>query len=69
MLLHAESISHVFFKSFCRSPAYLAPEMVNRRGVGKSADIYGIGAVLSEMISETTPLCAQFINYVKKHIK
>ena len=30
-------------RSFCGSPAYLSPEMVKRRGVGKAADIYGIG--------------------------
>jgi len=30
-------------KSFCGSPAYLSPEMLRNRGVGKAADIYGIG--------------------------
>ena len=27
-------------KSFCGSPAYLAPEMLSDTGVGKPADIY-----------------------------
>ncbi len=27
-------------KSFCGSPAYLAPEMLGTKGVGKAADVY-----------------------------
>lgn len=42
-------------KSFCGSPAYLSPEMVKRIGVGKAADIYGIGAVLYEMLIGSPP--------------
>ena len=30
-------------KSFCGSPAYLAPEMLSAKGVGRMADIYGVG--------------------------
>lgn len=30
-------------KSFCGSPAYLSPDMLKNKGVGKAADIYGIG--------------------------
>ena len=32
-------------RSFCGSPAYLSPEMLRNRGVGKPADIYGIGSI------------------------
>ena len=33
-------------KSFCGSPAYLPPEMLKKAGVGKAADIYGIGKLI-----------------------
>jgi len=35
--------------SFCGSPAYLSPEMLDKKGVGFASDIYGIGTVLYEM--------------------
>ena len=55
-------------KSFVGSPAYLSPEMLNRRGVGKSADIYGIGAVLYEMICGTPPFFSNNIKILYKNI-
>ena len=56
-------------QSFCGSPAYLSPEMVQRKGVGKSADIYGIGAVLYEMISGTPPFYSNEIEKLYQNIK
>jgi serine/threonine protein kinase len=41
--------------SFCGSPAYLSPEMLERKGVGFSSDIYGIGCVLYEMVVGEPP--------------
>lgn len=55
-------------QSFCGSPAYLTPEMVNRKGVGKSADIYGVGAVLYEMMSGTPPFYAHDLSTMYKNI-
>ena len=55
-------------KSFCGSPAYLSPEMLVRKGAGKSADIYGIGAVLYEMICGTPPFFSNNIKTLYKNI-
>lgn len=48
-------------KSFCGSPAYLSPEMLKNRGVGKPADIYGIGTVLYEMLTGESPFYSEDI--------
>jgi serine/threonine protein kinase len=37
-------------KSFCGSPAYLAPEIVNGQGSTRATDLYGLGAVLYDML-------------------
>jgi serine/threonine protein kinase len=38
--LAKEGIRNNNAKSFCGSPAYLAPEMLSENGVGKPADVY-----------------------------
>ncbi len=56
-------------KSFCGSPAYLSPEMLNKNGVSKSADIYGIGVVLHEILFKITPFYDNDIQKLYKNIK
>ena len=56
-------------QSFCGSPAYLPPETLNLKGVGKSGDLYGIGAVLYEMISGTPPFFSNEIAVLFNKIK
>jgi len=36
--------------SFCGSPAYVTPEVLLRKGHGISADLYGIGAIMYELL-------------------
>jgi serine/threonine protein kinase len=42
-------------KSFCGSPAYLAPEMLKRQGHGKSLDWYLLGVLMYEMLVGIPP--------------
>jgi serum/glucocorticoid-regulated kinase 2 len=42
-------------KSFCGSPAYLSPETLDKQGAGKPADLYGLGAVMYEMLTGMPP--------------
>ena len=42
-------------KSFCGSVAYLAPEMVRKKGHGKSMDWYLLGVLLYELIIGMPP--------------
>jgi serine/threonine protein kinase len=42
-------------KSFCGSIAYLAPEMLNRRGHGKAVDWYLLGVIFYEMLVGVPP--------------
>ena len=62
-------IGNSLSQSFCGSPAYLPPETVNMKGVGKSGDLYGIGAVLYEMISGTPPFFSNEISELFNKIK
>jgi protein-serine/threonine kinase len=42
-------------KSFCGSVAYLAPEILARKGHGPMVDLYGLGVLLFEMLSGRPP--------------
>lgn len=41
--------------SFCGSPAYLSPEMLKQKGVGKESDVYGLGCILYEILVGEPP--------------
>jgi serine/threonine protein kinase len=58
-----------FATSFCGSPAYLSPEMLEKKGVGQSSDIYGIGCVLYEMVVGEPPFFNEDMGTLFENIK
>jgi serine/threonine protein kinase len=67
--LAKEGIKNNNAKSFCGSPAYLAPEMLSDAGVGRPADIYQLGAVLYELLVGVSPFYTDNIKVLYKSIQ
>ena len=56
-------------KSFCGSCAYLAPEMLKKRGHGKSLDWYLLGVVLYEFLAGESPFYSDNQTQLFKNIE
>ena len=55
--------------SFCGSPLYFSPEMVEAKGVTYKCDIYGIGLLMYEMVCGTSAYMARNIKELYAKIK
>eukprot|EP00820_Chromera_velia_P024260 Cvel_9124.t1-p1 / transcript=Cvel_9124.t1 / gene=Cvel_9124 / organism=Chromera_velia_CCMP2878 / gene_product=Protein kinase 2, putative / transcript_product=Protein kinase 2, putative / location=Cvel_scaffold518:75843-83843(+) / protein_length=1345 / sequence_SO=supercontig / SO=protein_coding / is_pseudo=false len=53
--LSKEGVEREDASSFCGSVAYLAPEMLKRKGHGAAVDLYGLGVLLYEMLTGIPP--------------
>ena len=61
--------SNATTKSFCGSPAYLAPEMLLKKGAGQPADLYGLGVIIYEMLTGKPPFYSEDISTIFTNIK
>ena len=55
--------------SFCGSPAYLSPEMIDRKGINEQADIYALGVMMYEMLYGETPFFSSDLDELFANIK
>ena len=55
--------------SFCGSPMYLSPEMLEPEGVDQRADIYGIGLILYELVTDKPAFMAPNLDALYNKIK
>lgn len=51
------------------SPAYLPPEIVLKKGASKASDIYGLGPLLFELLTGTTPYYCEDMDELFQNIK
>jgi serine/threonine protein kinase len=58
-----------FAKTFCGSPAYLSPEMLDRHGVGPESDYFTLGVVIYELIFGEPPFFSDNIHLLYDNIK
>ena len=68
-LAKAGMTKHKRANSFCGSPLYFSPEMVEKKSVNYKCDIYGIGLLIYEIIVGHTAFTALEINELYEKIK
>lgn len=56
-------------RSFCGSPAYISPELLYNKGSGKPADIYGVGALMYELLTGLPPYFTEDIKKLYENIR
>lgn len=58
-----------FAKTFCGSPAYLSPEMLEKQGVGRETDFFSLGVVVYELLFGEPPFYSDNIHLLYQNIQ
>lgn len=56
------------FSTYCGSPMYMSPEVLNKNNYGSKSDLWSVGIILYEMITGHTPYKAKNVNQLKRMI-
>ncbi|CAD8174318.1 unnamed protein product [Paramecium pentaurelia] len=56
-------------RTFCGSPAYLAPEVLSQKGAVQATDVYGIGTVLYELLVGEPPYFNEDLDTLYNNIR
>ena len=58
-----------FAKTFCGSPAYISPEMLDKKGVSNETDFFSLGVVIFELLFGEPPFFADNIHQLYENIQ
>jgi serine/threonine protein kinase len=66
--LHTPSEHEDLFSTFCGSPIYMSPELLNRQQYNSKSDLWSLGVILYELITGVPPFIAKNIKQLANRV-